>query len=127
MSPRLRGAAVLSLLLAVGFAAGATAGFVYGHDPRPDDVTVRLTESPPPPLLEGFVAGTVSSAGAEQIVVLTAAGEVTVELPAGTAVEELVPAAVIAIGTPVNLGGTVGGRGPVLTGVVAFEPERGSP
>jgi len=117
---------MLSLLLAVAFAIGATAGFVYRHDPRPDAVAVRVTE-PAPSDGEGFVAGTVTSAGATQIVVRTAEGDVTVELPAGTSVEEMVPAAAIAIGAPVNLGGTLTARGPVLTGVVAFEPAEGTP
>lgn len=112
---------MLSLLLAAAFAIGATVGFVYAHDPRPDEVTVRVAESAPP-LAEGFVAGTVASAGAAQIVVRTAEGEVTVELPPGTTIEELAPAAEIVIGAPVNLGGNLTARGPVLTGVVTFQP-----
>ena len=125
MSSRLRGAAVLSLLVAAAFAAGAGGGFVYAHDPQPDRVTVRVSAPAPP--AEEFVAGTIVDVGQRRIAVRTDAGEVTVEIPAGTPIEELAPAghAEMVVGTAVNLGGNQTPGGPVLTGVVAFA-ERGT-
>ena len=125
MSSRLRGAAVLSLLVAAAFAAGAGGGFVYAHDPQPDRVHVRVSAPAPP--AEEFVGGTILEVEQGRIAVRTDAGEVTVEIPAGTPIEELAPAgpAEMVVGTAVNLGGNLASGGLVLTGVVAFA-ERGT-
>ena len=115
-----RGAAVALLLLAVAFAAGGAAGFVYGHDPQPGRVNVRLAREAPRDG-ERFVSGTITRLDDDTLELATGAGTVVLKL-AGAPIEELVPAepADFAVGAPVNLGGTQS-DGPVLTGVVLFE------
>ena len=122
MSAGLRGPAVLLLLAGAVFVGSAAAGFVYAHDPQPDRVTVRLSDSAPGGA-ERFVGGTIVSAAAGVIELRTDAGVVTIETPPGTPLEELLPAgsAELTVGTPVNLGGRRTAESAVLSGLVALE------
>ena len=122
MSAGRRGPAVLLLLAGAVFGGSAAAGFVYAHDPRPDRVTVRLSDSTPDGA-ERFVGGTVASSGTGVIELRTDAGVVTIDIPPGTPLEELLRAgsAELAVGTSVNLGGRRTAESAVLTGLVALE------
>ncbi len=124
MAGRRRALTIVLLLAALPLGAGAVAGFVYAHEPQPDRVTVRV-DTARPPQAEQFIRGTIASASPDSNDVTTIVGVEPVPLPAGTAIEELVPVAgdKIAPGLRINLGGNQGRRGFVLTGVVAMGAE----
>lgn len=128
MRPGAQSALVLLLLIALALGAGFAGGFVYAHDPRPDRIEVRVGGSDREPA-EAFIAGTLASVDGARIELRTESGSVTIDLPPGTPLEELLPATAeeMAVGSPVNLGGNITGEGPVLTGVVAFEPHEATP
>ena len=123
----LRPLLVALLLSAIVFAAGFGGGFVYAHDPRPDEVIVRV-ERPAAALDEEQMGGSIVGLGQGRIEVRAGDETLTFELPPGTPVEEMVPVGqtAFAVGAPVNIGGTVTARGQVLTGVVTFDTTTGA-
>lgn len=128
MRPGAQSALVLLLLIALALGAGFAGGFVYAHDPRPDGIEVRIGASGRA-AAESFIAGTLTSVDGARLELRTEGGSATIDLPPETPLEELLPATAeeMAIGSPANLGGNLTGEGPVLTGVVAFEPREDAP
>lgn len=125
---RFRSAVVLTVLVAVAFAGGASGGFVFAHDPQPDRVTVRLGGAGPPPA-EAFISGTIASIDGDSLTLIVESGMVPVDLPEGLPIEVLERARPeqMAVGAAVNLGGMPTLRGPVLTGAVALVEPQASP
>lgn len=123
MSPR-RPLLASGGLLALLFVAGAALGYVYTHEPVRDTLDVQVSASSAAPGVR-TVTGTVAGVEGGRLVLTTAGGTVTLPLPAGTPVDELVRAADgFAAGTRVNVGVESTQYGLVLTGLVAVEGAR---
>lgn len=117
-----RNSAVVALLmLLLAGLGGFTGGFVFGHQPQPDDVIVLITNTRPAPD-EVFIAGTIDAIDGQAITVRTETQTITLQGATEAPVDELLPATPeeIEVGASVNLGGNIAGEGPVLTGVVSL-------
>ena len=116
-----RSAVVALLLLLVAGLGGFAGGFVFGHQPQPDDVTVQITNTRPPPS-EVFIAGTIDAIDGQTITLRAEGQRLTLDGATAAPVDELLPASPeqLEVGAAVNLGGTIAGEGPVLTGVVSL-------
>lgn len=114
-----RAALVALAMISTAFAIGAGVGFVYAHDPQPDDVNVRLNSNRRPADDE-VLRGTVLSAGAGTIEIETMLGVKQFRIDPATPVEDLRPldGTEITSGDSVNIGGSQTRAGFVLTGVV---------
>ena len=124
MSPQQRSRAAFVVLLLALFSAGTVMGYVYRHNPQPDVVTVRVAPRPASNAPR-VISGTVSAVEGGKLTLATDNGPVTVSLPSGVAVDQLVRAAAgIPAGTAVNVGVASTQYGLALTGIVAIEGAR---
>ena len=116
-----RGAVIALLMVLLAASGGFAGGFVYGHQPQPDAVEVRVAETRPAPT-EIFIAGTIDAINGQTISVRTETETLTLAGATSAPVDELLAAAVeqIEVGASVNIGGNIAGEGPVLTGVVTL-------
>jgi hypothetical protein len=117
-----RSGAVVALLMVLLAALGGFAGgFVFSHQPQPDNVAVEVTNTRPASS-EIFIAGTIDAISGQAVTVRTETETATYEDAASAPLDELLPAVLeeIEVGAPVNLGGNIAGEGPVLTGVVTL-------
>ena len=112
---------VYGALLGVLFLGGGLSGYVYKHEPVRDTLTVRVAP-PAEPAGPRTISGTVSALDGTRLTVATAAGPVSVTIPPGAVIDDLVRApGGLAAGTRVNVGVESTQYGLVLTGVVAVE------
>ena len=113
---------VLAAALFLGvFGAGTALGYVYRHDPQPEQVSVRVA-APVAPAGPRVLSGTVTAVESGKLTLATESGTVTLSLPSSAPVEQLArtPAG-LAAGTPVNVGVEATQYGLTLTGIVAVE------
>ena len=118
---RARTLLVPAVLFGVLFLGGLAGGYVYRHEPARSTLDLRIASeggAPGPRML----SGTVTSVDGSRLVLSTSAGPVTVALPAGVAVDELIRAPEgLPSGVRVNVGVQSTQYGLVLTGLVAVE------
>jgi hypothetical protein len=121
MSPRLRALITSGVVLAVVFSAGLAGGFVYGHEPQRDVLSIALDRRPLP-TSERVVSGTIVATRDGVVVLSGEGGTVEVALPSGVPIEELRRAEDgLPSGARVNLGVEQTASGLVLTGIVSIE------
>ncbi|MFA7250276.1 MAG: hypothetical protein WC273_11680 [Dehalococcoidia bacterium] len=123
---RFRPLLVPGALCAVLFVGGLASGYVYTYHPARNtlDVTVAASAAGAPAehAPSGTVSGTVTSVDGGRLVLSTSNGPVTLTIPTGLPVDELVRAPEgLAAGTRVNVGVQSTPYGLVLTGLVAVE------
>lgn len=118
-----RGTAVLLVLMIFVAGAGFTGGFVYSHNPQPDNIVVRVSASGARPA-EEYIAGTIVRLDDGSFSLATELVTRNIDFDGSTPVDELLRAAPdeLEVGAFVNLGGNLAGQGPVLTGVVSLGP-----
>lgn len=115
------GAVVTLLLILLAALGGFAGGFVFAHQPQPDDVVVRLSSTRPEPS-EVFITGTIERIDGDTVTLRTETQTLTLDAGDAVPVDELLRAAPeeIEVGATVNLGGNIAGEGPVLTGLVTL-------
>lgn len=120
-----RGTAVLLVLMIFVAGAGFTGGFVYSHNPQPDNIVVRVSASGARPA-EEYIAGTIVRLDDGSFSLATELVTRSIDFDGSTPVDELLRAAPdeLEVGAFVNLGGNLAGQGPVLTGVVSLGPAK---
>jgi hypothetical protein len=133
MVPRIRSTITYLTIVTIVFAGALVASFVYTHEPQRDTLGVTISDVPAQPSDERAVGGTIASIDAASLQLSTEAGDVTVLLPAGVPVVDLVRVstgdeaggesieAPFAPGTPVNVGGEQTQTGLIVSGIVAVE------
>ena len=118
---RTRALFVPAALLSALFLGGLTGGYVYSHEPARNTLEVRIAADGAPPG-SPVLSGSVTSVDGDRLTLSTAAGPVTVALPAGVLVDELIRAPEgLAGGARVNVGVQATQYGLVVTGLVAIE------
>ena len=112
-----------AVVLAAVFAAAAGAGFLFEHEPAPDERRIAIDREPPPPGPEAFLGGEVVSVGEGRLSLRTSEGVVEIAFGGDVVVDELrrVSESRFTPGDAVNLGGEQSDFGLVLSGVVAID------
>jgi hypothetical protein len=123
MRARAGTAAVGTLLLGIAFALSLAGGFVYAHEPQPEQVDIRVDSSRAPDG-ERILPGTITATANGTVEVTTVLGAETVPLDR-LVTEDLLPLeeAPAELGAPANVGGTRSDAGYVLSGVVIISPD----
>ena len=121
MPSRTRSLLVSSVLLVVLFGAGFAGGYVYSHEPVRSTLDVRIASDSAAPGVR-TLSGTVTSVEGGRLTLTTASGPVSVALPSGAPVDELLRAPEgLTNGTRVNVGVQSTQYGLILNGLVAVE------
>lgn len=119
-SPR-ASALVTGTVLGSLFLGGLLGGYVYSHEPVPDELEVVVSADSATGGVR-TVSGTVAGFEGGRMTLTTATGQVAVTLPSGAPVDELLRAqGVLPTGARVNVGVQSTQYGLVLTGIVAVE------
>ncbi len=120
MAPRTRSLLISGALFLLLFFGGFASSYVYQHEPVRDTLEVSISSDSSTGV--HAINGTVSEVRGGELTLTTAAGPITVALPAATRVDELTRASDgLPEGTRVNVGVQSTGYGLVLTGLVAVE------
>ena len=106
VTPTLRRALSVSVLLVIAALLGGVAGFAYAYDPQREVLTIALESSAPAGASAMPSAGTVIEASNGRLRLDTAAGPLDVALPANARIEELrsLPLSGLTNGAAVNIG-----------------------
>lgn len=118
MSDRIRPLTVYAAFFVVVALAAGVASYVYKHEPPRDVLEVRIEPASAPKA--DVVSGSITAIDGNRLTLATPDGSVTVELPPGVSVEELLDAGSLPEGTQVNVGVEDTEFGRVLTGIVAI-------
>ena len=122
-SARLRSLLVYLAIIVVVFGASLAAGFVFGHEPQRETVSVLVRETPLTPPSGHTVAGVIESIGDGSMVLVGEELSTKVDVPAGVPMDELARLPEggdpFTPGTAVNLGTADTTTGFIVTGIVA--------
>ena len=112
------------IVMSLSMFVGGVAGFVYGHAPQREALTVTTALPVTDPA--AAIAGTVIEVTSGRLVIEAGGKRTELRLPADAIVEDIraLPPESLTPGTVVNVGGERSEFGLALTGVVALEPQR---